>query len=238
MKIKNILALIVMLCNFNPAFAQAIDEGLYTDGTRLASVLKNDDGLVRFHLIEIDNKKWGTFTGYENSDGSVDVFTHDDDNSARWNISTTTEGVKLVRELCLGEDCDGGIVELSLALYLPDTGGSFSGLYQSLAFQNLIIHQVGKKAISIDLFENPDPNYTDYGFEIVRWDLVEDTLVIGNVIYTTYDDDLPFDGMVSAAISEANSNELIVTIDNCSVAIDADLSCEDFEGILSGKRVF
>lgn len=73
MKIKNILALIVMLCNFNPAFAQAIDEGLYTDGTRLASVLKNDDGLVRFHLIEIDNKKWGTFTGYENSDGSVDV---------------------------------------------------------------------------------------------------------------------------------------------------------------------
>jgi len=237
MKIRKIFAATLFFFSLIPTFAVAIDEGLYTDGVRYVSVLKNKDNLVKFHLLEFDINEWETFSGYENSDGSVTFFSHSDDNSARWNISTTTEGVKAVRELCLGEDCDGGNVELSFDLYLPDTGGSFSGQYQSLAMQNLIIHQVGNKALSIELFQNPS-NSNEYGFDILRWDLVDNTLVLGSQIYTSYDDDDTFEGDVIATTSGSSNRELTVTIDNCVVSADAELTCEDLEEILSARRIF
>ena len=238
MRIRKIFAATLLLFSLIPTFAVAIDEGLYTDGVRYISVLKNKDNLVKFHYLEFDINEWETFSGYENSDGSVTFFTHNDGSSARWKISTTSEGVNAVRELCLGDDCDGGNVELSFDLYLPDTGGSFSGLYQSLAHQNLIIHQVGNKALSIDLYEDPDDDNADYGFEILRWDLVDNTLVISNVIYSTFDDDVPFEGVVTATTSGSSNKELTVTINNCVVSADANLTCEDFEEVLSGRRIF
>lgn len=235
MKVKKIFAITILLYSIIPTFALAIDPGLYTDGVRYLSVLKNEQNLVKFHLLSFDDMEWETFSGYENSDGSVDFFSHNSENSSRWNISTTTKGVKAVRELCFGdEDCDGD-VELSFDLFLPDTGGSLSGLYQSIAHQNLIIHQVGNKALSIDLYKEPE-GY-DYSFEIVRWDLVDNTLVLGNTIYSTFDDDDPFDGIVSAT-SGTNYEGLTVTIDNCEVSADLGLTCEDLEELLSGGRVF
>lgn len=237
MRIRKIFAATLLLFSLIPTFALAIDEGLYTDGVRYLSVLKNKDNLVKFHFLEFDINEWETFSGYENTDGSVTVFSHNSENSARWNILITTEGVKTVRELCLGEDCDGGNVELSLDLYLPDTGGSFSGQYQSLAMQNLIIHQVGNKALSIELFQNPS-NSNEYGFDILRWDLVDNTLVLGSEIYTTYDDDDTFEGDITATTSGSSNRELTVTIDNCVVSADAELTCEDLEEILSARRIF
>ena len=237
MIIRKIFVVTLLLFSLVPTFALAIDEGLYTDGVRYLSVLKNKDNLVKFHLLEFDINEWETFSGYENSDGSVTIFSHSGENSERWKISTTTEGVNAVRELCLGEDCDGGNVELPLDLYLPDTGGSFSGQYQSLAMQNLIIHQVGNKAISIELFQDPF-NSNKYDFDILRWDLVDNTLVIVNTIYSTYDEDDAFEGIISATTSGSNNEELTVTIDNCVVSADAGLTCEDLEEILSARRIF
>ena len=128
-------------------------------------------------------------------------------------------------------------MELSFDLYLPDTGGSYSGQYQSLAMQNLIIHQVGNKALSIELFQDPF-NSNEYSFDILRWDLVDNTLVLGSQIYTSYDDDDPFEGDVTATNSGSSNRELTVTIDNCMVSADAKLTCEDLEEILSARRIF
>ncbi|MDG2175011.1 MAG: hypothetical protein P8M72_02585, partial [Gammaproteobacteria bacterium] len=70
-----------------------------------------------------------------------------------------------------------------------------------------------------------------------RWDLVDNTLVLGNTIYSTFDDDDPFDGIVSAT-SGTNYEGLTVTIDNCEVSADLGLTCEDLEELFSGGRVF
>jgi len=103
--------------------------------------------------------------------------------------------------------------------------------------QNLIIHQVGNKALSIELFQDPS-NSNEYGFDILRWDLVDNTLVLSSQIYSTYDDDDPFDGDITATTSGSSDRELNVTIDNCVVSADAELTCEDYEEILSARRIF
>jgi len=238
MKISKISAVTVLLFSFIPTITYAIEEGLYRTGFNYLSVLKNKDNLVKFHFMEFDDNEWETFSGYENSDGSVTFFTYDDDKNSRFNISATTKGVKAVREFCLGIDCDEGNDEVLFDLFLPDTGGSFSGLYQSLASQNLIIHQVGSRALSIDLYEDPNDVNADYGFEIISWNLVDNTLVPFNVVYTTFNDVIPFEGDISATTSGLNDVELIFDIDNCVVTADYALTCKDFEEILSARRIF
>jgi len=91
-----------------PAFA--IEEGFYGGGTRYLSVLKKNN-YVQAHFINLGEKYWETFSGYENSDGTVEIISYNNDNNARWKISATDSGVLAVRGDCLGS-CEDGNSEL------------------------------------------------------------------------------------------------------------------------------
>jgi hypothetical protein len=226
-------SLFISLLSLSPT-AFAIEEGFYGGGTRYLSVLKKNN-YVQAHFIDLADKYWETFSGYENSDGTVEIISYNNDNNARWKISATDGGVQAVRGDCLG-DCEDGNSELYFDLLYPDTGG-ISGIYQSLAFQKYIIHQVGKKLVGIDLYKGSDRN--DYGFELVRWDIVsESTYELTRTIYSTFDDS-PFEAIPLATFSGEVNQRGEVTLQDC-VITDANqpLTCEDFEKILAFDRVF
>src|SRR6056300_98165 len=221
-------SLFISLLSLSPT-AFAIEEGFYGGGTRYLSVLKKNN-YVQAHFIDLADKYWETFSGYENSDGTVEIISYNNDNNARWKISATDGGVQAVRGDCLG-DCEDGNSELYFDLLYPDTGG-ISGIYQSLAFQKYIIHQVGKKLVGIDLYKGSDIN--DYGFELVRWDIVsESTYELTRTIYSTFDDS-PFEAIPLATFSGEVNQRGEVTLQDC-VITDANqpLTCEDFEKILA-----
>jgi len=231
-QLKAISFLISLLAISLPAFA--IEEGFYGGGTKYLSVLKKNN-YVQAHFIDLADKYWETFSGYENSEGTVDIISYNYENSARWKISATDGGVQAVRGDCLG-DCEDGYSELYFDLLYPDTGG-VSGIYQSLAFQRYIIHQVGKKLIGIDLYKGFDRN--DYGFELLRWDMVsERTYELKRTIYSTFGDS-PFEATAIATFSGAVNERGEVTLQDC-VITDASqpLTCKDFEEILAFDRVF
>jgi len=231
-KLKTFSLFILLLSLSLTAFA--IEEGFYGGGTRYLSVLKKNN-YVQAHFIDLADKYWETFSGYENSDGTVEIISYNNDNNARWKISATDGGVQAVRGDCLG-DCEDGNSELYFDLLYPDTGG-ISGIYQSLAFQKYIIHQVGNKLVGIDLYKGSDRN--DYGFELVRWDIVsESTYELTRTIYSTFDDS-PFEAIPLATFSGEVNQRGEVTLQDC-VITDANqpLTCEDFEKILAFNRVF
>jgi len=231
-KLKTFSLFILLLSLSLTAFA--IEEGFYGGGTRYLSVLKKNN-YVQAHFIDLADKYWETFSGYENSDGTVEIISYNNDNNARWKISATDGGVQAVRGDCLG-DCEDGNSELYFDLLYPDTGG-ISGIFQSLAFQKYIIHQVGKKLLGIDLYKGSDRN--DYGFELVRWDIVsESTYELTRTIYSTFDDS-PFEAIPLATFSGEVNQRGEVTLQDC-VITDANqpLTCEDFEKILAFDRVF
>jgi len=231
-KLKTFSLFISLLSLSLTAFA--IEEGFYGGGTRYLSVLKKNN-YVQAHFIDLADKYWETFSGYENSDGTVEIISYNNDNNARWKISATDGGVQAVRGDCLG-DCEDGNSELYFDLLYPDTGG-ISGIYQSLAFQKYIIHQVGKKLVGIDLYKGSDRN--DYGFELVRWDIVsESTYKLTRTIYSTFDDS-PFEAIPLVTFSGEVNQRGEVTLQDC-VITDANqpLTCEDFEKILAFDRVF
>ena len=231
-KLKTFSLFILLLSLSLTAFA--IEEGFYGGGTRYLSVLKKNN-YVQAHFIDLADKYWETFSGYENSDGTVEIISYNNDNNARWKISATDGGVQAVRGDCLG-DCEDGNSELYFDLLYPDTGG-ISGIFQSLAFQKYIIHQVGKKLLGIDLYKGSDRN--DYGFELVRWDIVsESTYELTRTIYSTFDDS-PFEAIPLATFSGEVNQRGEVTLQDC-VITDANqpLTCEDFEKLLAFDRVF
>ena len=231
-KLKTFSLFISLLSLSLTAFA--IEEGFYGGGTRYLSVLKKNN-YVQAHFIDLADKYWETFSGYENSDETVEIISYNNDNNARWKISATDGGVQAVRGDCLG-DCEDGNSELYFDLLYPDTGG-ISGIFQSLAFQKYIIHQVGKKLLGIDLYKGSDRN--DYGFELVRWDIVsESTYELTRTIYSTFDDS-PFEAIPLATFSGEVNQRGEVTLQDC-VITDANqpLTCEDFEKLLAFDRVF
>ena len=231
-KLKVISFFIFFLALTLPAFA--IEEGFYGGGTRYLSVLKKNN-YVQAHFIDLADNYWETFSGFENSDGTVDIISYNNDNNARWKISAIDGGLQALRGDCLG-DCEDGNSELYFDLLYPDTG-DVSGIYQSLAFQRYIIHQVGKKLIGIDLYKGFDRN--DYGFELLRWDMTgESTYELTRTIYSTFGDS-PFEATVIATFSGAVNERGEVTLQDC-VITDASqpLKCEDFEEILAFDRVF
>ena len=231
-KLKVISFFISLLAISLPALS--IEEGFYGGGTKYLSVLKKNN-YVQAHFIDLAEKYWETFSGYENSDGTVDIISYNNENNARWKISATDGGVQAVKGDCIGE-CENGNNELYFDLLYPDTGG-ISGIYQSLAFQRYIIHQVGKKLIGIDLYKGFDRN--DYGFELLRWDMVsERTYELTRTIYSTFGDS-PFEAKVIATFSGAVNERGEVTLQDC-VITDASqpLTCKDFEEILAFDRVF
>jgi hypothetical protein len=231
-KLKTFSLFISLLSLSLTAFA--IEEGFYGGGTRYLSVLKKNN-YVQAHFIDLADKYWETFSGYENSDGTVEIISYNNDNNARWKISATDGGVQAVRGDCLG-DCEDGNSELYFDLLYPDTGG-ISGIYQSLAFQKYIIHQVGKKLVGIDLYKGSDRN--DYGFELVRWDIVsESTYELTRTIYSTFDDS-PFEAIPLATFSGEVNQRGEVTLQECVITDSSQpLTCEDFEKILAFDRVF
>jgi hypothetical protein len=230
-KLKAISLFLSLLAISLPTFS--IEEGFYGGGTRYLSVLKKNN-YVQAHFIDLANRYWETFSGYD-TDGTVEIISYNLDNNARWTLSTTDDGVQAVRGDCLG-DCEDGNSELYFDLLYPDTGG-ISGIYQSLAFQKYIIHQVGKKLFGIDLYKGSDRN--DYGFELVRWDIVgESTYELTRTIYSTFDDS-PFEAIPLATFSGEVNQRGEVTLQDC-VITDANqpLTCEDFEKLLAFDRVF
>jgi hypothetical protein len=231
-KLKTVSFFISILLLSLPTFA--IEEGFYGGGTIYLSVLKKNN-YVQAHFIDLGDKYWETFSGYENSDGTVEIISYNPDNNARWQISATESGVLAERGDCLG-DCEDGNSELYFDLLYPDTGG-ISGIYQSLAFQRYIIHQVGKKLIGIDLFKGFDRD--DYGFELVRWDMVnESTYELTRTIYSTFGDS-PFEAVVLAAFSGAANERGKVTLQDCVITDSSQpLTCEEFERVLAFDRVF
>jgi len=231
-KLKVISFFISLLAISLPALS--IEEGFYGGGTKYLSVLKKNN-YVQAHFIDLADKYWETFSGYENSDGTVDIISYNNENNARWKISATDGGVQAVKGDCIGE-CENGNNELYFDLLYPDTGG-ISGIYQSLAFQRYIIHQVGKKLIGIDLYKGFDRN--DYGFELLRWDMVsERTYELTRTIYSTFGDS-PFEAKVIATFSGAVNERGEVTLQDCVITDSSKpLTCEDYERVLAFDRVF